>query len=274
MGLQITRDTFTEDEFARFSERLRDQLDVLGALAARPGFGEGPATVGAELELFLVDPAGLPLPANREVLARTVDPRFTVEIDRFNLEFNACPYPLAGRPFTALADELAGALSEITRAAREQGRRAPGREAPLPRGCAGAAAIEQPQVVAFAVRVHAKQTGAVVRGGPAAAGAHVVPGRRPEDFHAPEDQGGAPSGATRTGGDWRLALGERDAGVPPDPDRATHDPACDGPGWTRQVIDIETSRDLASARVSWGEGASKETAHDSRCARAGSTMSR
>ena len=123
MGLLITRDTFTEDEYVRFAERLRDDLDVLGALVDKPGFGEGPATVGAELELFLVDPAGLPLPANREVLARTVDPRFTVELDRFNLEFNACPYPLAGRPFSALAVELGGALVEITRAAREQGGR-------------------------------------------------------------------------------------------------------------------------------------------------------
>jgi len=123
MGLLITRDDFTEDEFARFSERLSDQLDVLGTLTNIPGFGEGPATVGAELELFLVDPAGLPFPANREVLARTVDRRFTVELDRFNLEFNANPCPLAGRPFTALADELAGALVEITRAAREQGGR-------------------------------------------------------------------------------------------------------------------------------------------------------
>ncbi len=123
MGLLITRDDFAEDEYARFSERLRDDLEVLDALVQRPGFGEGPATVGAELELFLVDPAGLPLSANREVLARTVDPRFTVELDRFNLEFNACPCPLAGRPFTALADEFVGALREITRAAREQGGR-------------------------------------------------------------------------------------------------------------------------------------------------------
>ncbi|MRG94142.1 glutamate-cysteine ligase family protein [Polyangium spumosum] len=123
MGLLITRDDFSEDEFVRFSERLRDELDVLDALVSRPGFGEGPATVGAELELFLVDPAGLPLPANREVLARTVDPRFTVELDRFNLEFNARPCPLAGRPFSALVAEFEGALAEINRAARDQGGR-------------------------------------------------------------------------------------------------------------------------------------------------------
>lgn len=119
MGLLINRDTFEEHEFTRFSERLQASLEALDSVLQRPGFGEGETTIGAELELFLVDAAGLPLPANREVLARTVDPRFTVEIDRFNLEFNARPGLLAGQPFTALGAELDGAIAEISRAARE-----------------------------------------------------------------------------------------------------------------------------------------------------------
>jgi hypothetical protein len=123
MGLLITRESFEEHEYACFSDRLRKSVGVLGELAKRPGFGEGEATIGAELELFLVDALGLPLPANREVLARTVDPRFTVEMDRFNLEFNARPHPLAGRPFSKLGVELEGALAEISRAAAEQGGR-------------------------------------------------------------------------------------------------------------------------------------------------------
>jgi len=120
VGLLITRDTFEEHEFARFSERLAQSLEALHLLAQTKGFGEGDPTIGAELELFLVDPQGLPLPANREVLARTVDPRFTVEMDRFNLEFNARPHPLAGRPFSLLGEDLQGALAEISRAAAEQ----------------------------------------------------------------------------------------------------------------------------------------------------------
>ncbi len=126
MGLLITRDTFDDHEYVRFGQRLQTSIKALGALVKRPGFGEGEATIGAELELFLVDATGLPLPANREVLARTVDPRFTVEIDRFNLEFNATPCALAGSPLTTLRAELQGALAEISRAAREcQGRIVP-----------------------------------------------------------------------------------------------------------------------------------------------------
>jgi hypothetical protein len=118
VGLLITRDTFEDSDYVRFSERLRASIEALDILLKRPGFGEGEATTGAELELFLVDEAGLPLPLNREVLKQTVDPRFTVEIDRFNLEFNACPCLLAGRPFTTLEAELDGAIAEISRAAR------------------------------------------------------------------------------------------------------------------------------------------------------------
>ena len=64
------------------------------AAAHRPGFGVGPATVGAELELFLVDGAARPLPHNQVIRAAAADPRITVELDRFNLELNTSPAPL------------------------------------------------------------------------------------------------------------------------------------------------------------------------------------
>jgi gamma-glutamyl:cysteine ligase YbdK (ATP-grasp superfamily) len=123
MGLSIQRETFAPEEYERFSGRLSECLQALGLLLQRPGFGVGPSTVGAELELFLVDAAGYPLPVNRQVLGRTVDPRVTVEIDRFNLECNLRPCGLAGRPFTALRAELEGALAEVRRAAASLGAR-------------------------------------------------------------------------------------------------------------------------------------------------------
>ena len=38
---------------------------AIGVLLARPGFGAGPATIGAELEACLVDDAAGPLPRTR-----------------------------------------------------------------------------------------------------------------------------------------------------------------------------------------------------------------
>jgi gamma-glutamyl:cysteine ligase YbdK (ATP-grasp superfamily) len=123
MGLEIDRDHFDDDDHRRFAARVRESLDALREVLARPGFGAGPASLGAELEVSLVDRAGRPLPVNRAVLASSVDPRVTLECDRFNLEINTRPGPLAGRPFTALAAELDDALAEVGRAAALHGGR-------------------------------------------------------------------------------------------------------------------------------------------------------
>ncbi|QSQ10705.1 glutamate-cysteine ligase family protein [Myxococcus landrumensis] len=123
MGLAIQQEVFLPEDHERFARRLEESLAALRELLARPGFGEGAATIGAELELFLVDARGYPLPVNRQVLARTVDPRVTLEMDRFNLELNPRPGPLAGRPFRALQGELEDSLREVRRAARTQGAR-------------------------------------------------------------------------------------------------------------------------------------------------------
>lgn len=123
MGLPIDRTRFTEADHACFAERLQHSLQALQAVLARPGFGTGPSTLGAELELSLVDSQGLPLPRNRQVLDATPDPRVTPEMGRFNLELNLRPSPLAGRPFAALERELQQGLAEARRAAAQQGGR-------------------------------------------------------------------------------------------------------------------------------------------------------
>jgi gamma-glutamyl:cysteine ligase YbdK (ATP-grasp superfamily) len=123
VGLEIQRDQFDEADFHRFDERLRDSVAALEAVLARPQFGEGETTLGAELELDLVDAQGRPALVNRAVLADSLDPRVTVEIDRFNLEINALPGPLAGQPLSALARDLEGTLAEIGRAAARHGAR-------------------------------------------------------------------------------------------------------------------------------------------------------
>src|SRR5215207_10024107 len=114
MGSDIDQETFDADDYARFGQRLIQCLATLGQLLARPGFGVGPATLGAELELFLVDGGARPLPLNQAVRAAAGDPRVNLELDRFNLELNATPTPLAGRPFTALGEELRLLLGRVS----------------------------------------------------------------------------------------------------------------------------------------------------------------
>jgi hypothetical protein len=123
MGTDVDHEAFSEADYARFQQRLAQCLASLGRLLARPGFGVGPATLGAELELCLVDAAGRPLPANQAVRAAAADPRVNLELDRFNLELNATPTLLAGRPFTALGEELRQLLARVGEVARAHGGR-------------------------------------------------------------------------------------------------------------------------------------------------------
>ncbi|MCU0647402.1 MAG: hypothetical protein MUF00_05375 [Gemmatimonadaceae bacterium] len=113
MAQAIATDTFSPEEYARFSERLHAQLRTLREVIATPGFGEGPPTLGAELELAIADAAGAPAPINRELLTAVADPHLTFEIDRFNLEYNLSPVPAAGRPFTAMREEMTRALAAV-----------------------------------------------------------------------------------------------------------------------------------------------------------------
>ncbi len=119
MGTDIDQEQFGERDYWRFAERLGECLSALGQLLERPGFGAGPATLGAELELFLVDGAARPLPHNQAIRAAMADPRVTVELDRFNLELNASPVQLAGRPFAALGGELNVLLDRVADAAKD-----------------------------------------------------------------------------------------------------------------------------------------------------------
>jgi gamma-glutamyl:cysteine ligase YbdK (ATP-grasp superfamily) len=119
MGTDIAQEAFDEGDYLRFAERLEECLSALGKLLDRPGFGVGPATVGAELELFLIDGAARPLPHNQTIRAAVADPRVTVELDRFNLELNASPVQLAGQPFAALGGELNVLLDRVADATKD-----------------------------------------------------------------------------------------------------------------------------------------------------------
>lgn len=123
MGRDITKEHFDEQDYARFGARLDECLRDLRLTLDQAGFGVGPATIGAELELFLVDGAGRPLPENQAVCAGAADHRVTFELSKFNLELNATPTPLARHPFSTLGGELESLLLRVEGAASRYGGR-------------------------------------------------------------------------------------------------------------------------------------------------------
>jgi gamma-glutamyl:cysteine ligase YbdK (ATP-grasp superfamily) len=123
MALEVQREHFTEADVADFRRRLQESLVVLGEVLRRPDFGVGEMTMGAELEVSIVDADGRALGCNDEVIATMGDPRVTVELERFNLEWNLPWWPLAGRPFGRLQRELEEALVALGEGARAHGGR-------------------------------------------------------------------------------------------------------------------------------------------------------
>ncbi len=123
MSIAITRDTFTDADYARFGDRLATQVAHLTRICDQPGFGDGPVSIGAELELPLVGADWRPNPCNRAILAELNDPRATVEIAQYNLELNLTPVAAAGRPFAALGEEIAALLRTLGPIAARHGAR-------------------------------------------------------------------------------------------------------------------------------------------------------
>lgn len=109
------------DARAAFKARLHRELEALAVCEARDDFGRGAATLGAELELSLVDAAGRPALVNEEIIEATGDPHCTVELDRFNLEINADWVPLAGESFSALGANIGASVERIAEAAAPRG---------------------------------------------------------------------------------------------------------------------------------------------------------
>lgn len=75
MGIDIHKTSFTAQDYRAFQQRLEENLDALAQLAQDPEFARGPASLGAELEMYVVDADGRPLHANQEILADAGDPQ-------------------------------------------------------------------------------------------------------------------------------------------------------------------------------------------------------
>lgn len=113
MGQEIEHDNFSAQDFEEFQQRLLENLQGLKTLLANPDFGKGPASIGAELELYLVDKNARPLPMNREVIGRSGHKQLALELNRFNLEYNLSPVPAAGNPFAQLEEEMIYAIQLV-----------------------------------------------------------------------------------------------------------------------------------------------------------------
>jgi gamma-glutamyl:cysteine ligase YbdK (ATP-grasp superfamily) len=123
MGRAIEKIEFSSEDYRIFASRLRDNLEALRILLERPDFGRGPGSFGAELEMYLVDEEGNALYKNVEIQQMMDNPQLTLELNRFNLEYNLTPFPVRNLPFSESEKELLTAVSGVRECAARLGGR-------------------------------------------------------------------------------------------------------------------------------------------------------
>ena len=111
VGQNIDKTQFDDQDYARFRHALNDNLRSFQKLLNQPGFGEGVQSYGSELELYLLDEHAYPKPINELILADAKDEQLTLELNRFNLEYNFSPLVNQTAPFSKMAQQMLSALS-------------------------------------------------------------------------------------------------------------------------------------------------------------------
>lgn len=113
MGHFFERDSFTGADQCEFKSRLQHQIHKLKKVLSHPDFSGGPASIGAELEMYLVNKHGQPVCKNAELIALMDHPQLTEELNQYNLEFNLSPVQARGQPFLAMEEELRHLLDNL-----------------------------------------------------------------------------------------------------------------------------------------------------------------
>lgn len=131
MGQDIRQSTFEKKDFSAFSAKLSRNLTALHQILERPSFGGEPPSLGAELEFYLIDQAGRPLCSNKAVQKASADPRVTLELNQYNLEYNYDPIALSNphgenrsrgnHPFSQLSEDILSSQQTLNRLAAEVG---------------------------------------------------------------------------------------------------------------------------------------------------------
>ena len=109
MGIDIEKSSFSQQDYVDFERKLQGNLSCLEALFSQPGFGvknTESAVLGAELEMYIIDQKGEPVLLNQEILNEADDKQLTLEINRYNLEYNMTPYSLPEEPFKSTEAEI------------------------------------------------------------------------------------------------------------------------------------------------------------------------
>jgi gamma-glutamyl:cysteine ligase YbdK (ATP-grasp superfamily) len=121
MGDEINSRYFDAEHFSAFRARLDEEHALLRQHFAQNQFSARGDVAGFELEAWLVDDAGDPLPRNAEFLTVLNNPLVVPELATYNVELNGSPSALTGKVFSRLYDELSATWHACQQTAQSLG---------------------------------------------------------------------------------------------------------------------------------------------------------
>jgi gamma-glutamyl:cysteine ligase YbdK (ATP-grasp superfamily) len=123
MGRDIESTEFTRDDRLRFRDKVKGNLAALRTLVDDGGFETGRRTCGIEMEVYITNPEGSPVPINAQLLEHMASADFQTELAQFTIEFDVKPRLLTGHVFDTIDTELRRSLNHAHDVAEDLGAR-------------------------------------------------------------------------------------------------------------------------------------------------------
>jgi gamma-glutamyl:cysteine ligase YbdK (ATP-grasp superfamily) len=121
MGRDIDTTEFTRDDRLRFRDKVKANLAALRTLVDNGSFETGRRTCGIEVEVYITDSQGTPVPINAKLLERMASADFQTELAQFTIEFGVKPRLLMGHVFHTIDTELRRSLNHAHEVAEDLG---------------------------------------------------------------------------------------------------------------------------------------------------------
>ena len=117
MGEEISRSTFTDEEFEKFHENLRTETRLIAQRLNTDAFSNDDYVIGFEIEAWLLDHNFYPSPINQALIEKLNDPLLVAELSRFNVELNCQPLALTSDALSRAHKNLSDLWSAFNRVA-------------------------------------------------------------------------------------------------------------------------------------------------------------
>lgn len=113
MGNEIPSNHFHAHDLEIFTERLRQETQIVKEWFSGNTFAFKHKMFGYELEAWLIDQNFQPAPINEQFLKALNDPLVVPELASFNIELNSMPQQLGGQVFSDMEQNLKKPITNV-----------------------------------------------------------------------------------------------------------------------------------------------------------------